>query len=141
MSTVEYVLGFAFSKNRETVVLMKKNRPEWQAGKLNGIGGKIEKGEFRYAAMNREFEEETGVKLVDTPWTYFCALTKKDEFIVHVFCLFDDIVLTAKTTEDEEVIIMPVDFNIIAKLGNPNVHSLIGLALDRDNKFIDIEYF
>ena len=38
----EYVVGFAFDKKRENVALIQKNRPPWQKGKLNGIGGHIE---------------------------------------------------------------------------------------------------
>ncbi len=40
-----YVLGFAFDEDYEWVALIKKNRPQWQAGKLNGVGGKIEPNE------------------------------------------------------------------------------------------------
>lgn len=38
----EYVLGFAFNRERTKIVLILKNRPDWQKGKYNGIGGKIE---------------------------------------------------------------------------------------------------
>ena len=54
-----YVLGFVFSLDASRVLLIWKNRPEWQKGKLNGIGGKIEEGELPIDAMKREFSEET----------------------------------------------------------------------------------
>lgn len=57
---VQYVLGFMFNEAESKVILIFKNRPAWQAGKLNGIGGKIEEGETPIQAMNREFAEETG---------------------------------------------------------------------------------
>lgn len=57
---VEYVLGFMFNLAESKVLLVWKNRPAWQAGKLNGVGGKIEEGETPIQAMNREFAEETG---------------------------------------------------------------------------------
>lgn len=57
---VEYVLGFMFNEDESKVLLVHKNRPTWQAGKLNGIGGKIEAGETPLQAMEREFMEETG---------------------------------------------------------------------------------
>ena len=57
---VEYVLGFMFNEAESKVLLVWKNRPAWQAGKLNGVGGKIEAGETPVQAMNREFAEETG---------------------------------------------------------------------------------
>jgi 8-oxo-dGTP diphosphatase len=41
----QYVLGFLFDPSQKDVVLIKKLKPEWQKGKLNGVGGKIEEGE------------------------------------------------------------------------------------------------
>jgi len=35
------VVGFCFTLNQQLVVLILKNKPEWQRGKLNGVGGKI----------------------------------------------------------------------------------------------------
>jgi hypothetical protein len=40
-AVVEYVVGFAFDTDGR-VALIRKNRPEWQAGRLNGIGGHVE---------------------------------------------------------------------------------------------------
>ena len=34
-----YACGFLFSDDRRHVVLIRKRRPAWQAGKLNGVGG------------------------------------------------------------------------------------------------------
>jgi len=53
----EYVLGFIFNKYNE-VLLMLRDKPSSQAGKLNGIGGHIEEGETPYEAMYRETWEE-----------------------------------------------------------------------------------
>lgn len=58
-----YVCGFLFSPDRSLVLLIRKHRPAWQAGKLNGIGGKIEPGETPRQAMAREFAEEAGVPI------------------------------------------------------------------------------
>ena len=38
----EYVCGFLFSPDRKKVLLIRKRRPAWQAGKLNGVGGKVD---------------------------------------------------------------------------------------------------
>lgn len=59
----EYVLGFAFSTSGLSVALVMKDRPEWMKGKFNGIGGKIDPGEEPSDAMEREFFEETGVRV------------------------------------------------------------------------------
>lgn len=58
----EYVVGFAFD-TRSRVALIRKNRPAWQAGRLNGIGGHVDPGETPDDAMSREFHEETGTRL------------------------------------------------------------------------------
>ena len=64
--TQRMVCGFAFSGSQ--VLLIWKQKPEWQKGCLNGIGGKIEEGESAAEAMVREFEEETGVKTAVKDW-------------------------------------------------------------------------
>ena len=60
-----FVVGFAITPTRE-FLLVKKLRPKWQAGHLNGIGGKIEEDETPIAAMRREASEEAG--LGHLPW-------------------------------------------------------------------------
>ena len=37
----EYVVGFMLSIDGEDVALIRKERPAWQKGRLNGIGGHI----------------------------------------------------------------------------------------------------
>lgn len=99
----EYVLGFCFNKAEDSVVLMCKNRPDWQAGSFNGIGGKIESGETRVEAMIREFEEETGVSTIPADWTE-CIEMSGIDWKVHIFkatnSMYHD---NAKTTTDEDV--------------------------------------
>jgi 8-oxo-dGTP diphosphatase len=53
-----YCCGFVFSYDQKQVLLMLKNKPDWQRGRYNGIGGKCEEGEPYYAAMAREQREE-----------------------------------------------------------------------------------
>lgn len=59
----DYVVGFLFD-GLGNVLLLQKNRPDWQKGKLNGIGGHVEEGESYDAAMAREFAEEAGLNPV-----------------------------------------------------------------------------
>lgn len=58
-----YCCGFLFDRARDHVWLLRKARPAWQAGRLNGIGGKIEPGETPQQAQSREFLEEAGVRI------------------------------------------------------------------------------
>lgn len=55
-----YVLAFIFSHDYRTVLLMKKQRPDWQKGHYNGVGGHIEKDETPFPAIRREIKEELG---------------------------------------------------------------------------------
>lgn len=69
---VHYVAGFHFNPLWRTVTLVRKNKPSWQAGKLNAVGGKIEPGESALAAMRREFKEEAGLLILD--WEHFATV-------------------------------------------------------------------
>lgn len=68
MEHQDYVLGFLVSTNFAQVALIGKLKPEFQKGRLNGIGGKIEPGEKPIDAMSREFWEETGVTIEPDKW-------------------------------------------------------------------------
>lgn len=63
-----YVCGFMFNSKETHVALVEKAKPDWQRGLLNGIGGKIERGETPLMAMVREFKEETEVKTSKGDW-------------------------------------------------------------------------
>jgi 8-oxo-dGTP pyrophosphatase MutT (NUDIX family) len=76
----EYVAGFQLSPSLESVLLIQKRKPLWQAGKLNGIGGHIEPGETSDHAMVREFTEETGLDYASAlNWVRFAALVAEDD--------------------------------------------------------------
>lgn len=70
---MKYVVGFLFDSKMRGVVLIQKTKPDWQKGKLNGVGGKVEEGETFLDAMVREFREEAGMEITD--WEPFCRLT------------------------------------------------------------------
>ena len=78
---IEYVAGFAFDGGE--VALVRKSRPHWQEGKLNGVGGKVEDGETPLNAMRREWEEEAG--FAHSEWTHFCTLTDLDGWKVYFY--------------------------------------------------------
>lgn len=70
-----FCLGFAFDiQNPSHVLLIRKNRPKWQAGLLNGVGGHVEPGETLLEAMVREFQEETGISTVFADWRKVATL-------------------------------------------------------------------
>lgn len=99
---IHYCLGFLFNFNgsHPQVVLIRKNRPAWQAGKLNGVGGKLEGTETPEQAMRREFFEEAGMDIID--WRPVSELVFFDA-VVHVFAAYrgDTINSSVKTMTDE----------------------------------------
>lgn len=96
-----YVAGFLFSPDEETVTLVRKARPRWQEGLLNGVGGKVEDGETPVEAMIREFREEAGVTI--PLWDHFCTLTGH-AFKVYFFRSASDLIRTVgRGSTDEPV--------------------------------------
>jgi 8-oxo-dGTP diphosphatase len=129
----QWVVGFLFRNNAE-VALVLKTHPDWQAGKLNGVGGKIEEGESRLAAMQREFLEEAGVMIKD--WREYACL-KVQNGDVYFFVALGDHPIQSMT--EEQVSWYPLD-----KLKNlpilENLNWLIPLALDPASKFTTTDY-
>lgn len=108
MKTNIYTVGFAFDETREHVVLIKKNRPTWQLGMYNGIGGGIELEEelIPWRTQTRKFEEETGVKT--SKWNYVGEFRLKSR-LLYVYTIKTNDIFNCKTTTDEEVEIFRVD--------------------------------
>lgn len=129
MRALKYVCGFLFSADRSRVLLIRKNRPAWQAGKLNGIGGKIEAfDESPLAAMRREFREEAGLDIAE--WQEILTLTGPD-WHTHFYYAFGDLshakAMTDESLETHEVASLPRDTI-------PNLHWIIPLMLDRERE-------
>lgn len=59
---MQYVIIFPRVVNYSSeILLVKKDRPDWQKGRLNLVGGKIEEGETPEQAALRELQEESGL--------------------------------------------------------------------------------
>ena len=100
---MRWVVGFLFKNGGTEVALVMKNRPEWQRGKLNGIGGHIEANETASEAVRREFFEEAGADVVG--WREYCVLRERGGD-VHFFVAHGERALVSKT--DEAVAWYPV---------------------------------
>jgi 8-oxo-dGTP diphosphatase len=133
----EYCLGFCFSKDKAKIVLILKNRPDFQRGKLNSVGGKLEINEFPHEAMVREFKEETGVQTNYEDWNYFASMDFENGRI-YCYTIIQD--LEVKTVTDEPV--GWFDLNALPDNYMPNLSWLIPLALDyyREEKDVYIDY-
>lgn len=129
------VVGFLFDTRRNHVALIRKARPAWQAGCLNGVGGKIEDLENADAAMVREFREETGVEIHN--WRMFATLVIPG---CRVYCYVAFGGFQAFRTDTDE----PVNWYDLDELETektiPNLRWLIPMALDRDEVVSGICY-
>lgn len=102
-----YVLGFMFTTNFRYVALIRKQKPDWQRGRLNGIGGRVEYDERPIDAMTREFAEETGVITANRDWRCFVDMVFPG-LEVHCYVAKGDVDKLRSTTE-ETVEIWAVD--------------------------------
>ena len=134
-SVHRYVVGFMFSADFEWVALIRKQKPLWQAGLLNGIGGKVEPGEEPFGAMTREFEEEAGLETERSLWTSFCSMggvndDGKDEFLVNFFACIGDLSLL-QSQEQEQIEIVDTDsITAVRRDCLENLPWLVALAVD-----------
>ena len=125
----QYVCGFAFSHDLERIALIEKQKPDWQKGFLNGIGGKIEDHETPKQAMQREFLEEAGVDFVF--WHPLCVITGSDWEVHFFYGLFQPTQFSEiKTVEQEKVLVINLKyFNQYKVL--QNLMWLVPMALHR----------
>jgi len=121
----QYVVGFAFDNNRERVALILKQRPNWQRGRLNGVGGKVEPGEKFLDAMVREFQEETGYVTKSEDWDHIHTLDASNSFI-RVYRIDLPTLNTLQSMTDEDIVVVRADdFNTLYKKGVPNILWLV----------------
>ena len=127
---MNYVAGFLFNDSKTHVALIKKERPEWQRGLLNGVGGKVEPtDDSPLVSIQREFFEEVGVMY--QYWRYFMIL-QGTGWKVFFFKAFNSAALNkVRPCTDEKPEIIKVSelhkFPVI-----PNLHWIIPMALEKD---------
>ena len=133
----EYVLGFMFDSRKDRVLLIEKQKPTWQRGKYNEIGGKVEEGETPLEAMVREFTEEVGYATAPSQWSHFASMKGHVGWRVECFMSYGQID-TAQQMESEVPGIFPT--SRIPYRAISNLHWLIPMALDEDNFIANIQY-
>lgn len=132
-----WVLGFIFDSNRtrtdQRVVLIKKNHPEQQVGKWNGVGGHIEPGERPEQAMRREALEETGIDIDD--WER-CLEVEGSDWDLFVFRAFRDLnIAVFQPSNNEPVMVVDVADSVIPVPTLHNARWFIPLLVDLDPVF------
>lgn len=98
---MKYVLGFLFHAKTGKVALIQKRRPAWMAGKLNGVGGRVEEGETFLAAMERECLEETGATVTNWRLRGIVHHGNVDAHVIRIYSATADVVI--RDTTDEHV--------------------------------------
>lgn len=107
MSKKQYVLGFIFDKTRRLVVMIKKNEKTWQAGMLNGVGGKVNPEDPTLNhAMAREANEECGLRQFPGRFIRAGTLEGDDYEVIVFYTVVDDIFKETTQGETDEGEIM-----------------------------------
>ena len=123
MTLKRYVVGFLFDRDFERLILIHKNRPQWQVGLWNGVGGKVDPGESYFDAMWREANEEIGV---DCAWTHYITLRYPEAEVAFFWANDSEAWCTAKAQTDE-----PIRQNWVSSwlAGAPSCHAGTHLQL------------
>lgn len=141
---ISYVAGFLFRQRWDgnlgvvdEVALIKKIKPEWQNGFLNGIGGKIEPGEVPLDAMIREFKEEAGEDIRN--WTEFAIMNcgGNREGVIHFFVARNS-GAQIQTMEKEEVSWFNIK-NLNLQKTVPNIRFLVPMAFNFNGTTFEIK--
>ena len=136
-----YVVALLIDPDRDAVLLIRKRRPAWQAGRLNGPGGKVEPGETVRAAVVRETREETRIDLPATRYDHLCDLVGDGPDVAFHIAFFRAFVphsdlhtaAAAAPPTDE-----PLEVHPAGMLPNdviPNLTWLIPLAAHRHDRY------
>lgn len=138
----QYVCGFRFNEKFDKVLLIRKSKPEWQRGLLNGIGGKLEDIDNSFIdAIEREYDEETGLGTFDE-WREFNVI-HNEIFEVHFFVSFGNDIMgfqDRKTDIGEGIIGLYDHPEVLADPTLiPNLTWLIPMSLDEDIRSADVE--
>lgn len=100
-----YVLGFVVNDDGQSILLLRKNRPKFLAGRLNGVGGKIEDRETEVEAMVRECLEECDVFIPPDEWFLMGEMGDRVNYLVHVFAANAPL-SQARQCTDEQLVTM-----------------------------------
>lgn len=125
---IKATLGFIFNKDLTEVLLITKNRPEWQKGAINGLGGKCEKGESMLDCVAREVWEESGLKIVTEDYKYVGELHWTEWEVAVFAAMYSGNKNDAKTLTDEPVVWYRVDN--LPKKCKTNLTWLIPLSIE-----------
>ncbi len=140
--TKRYTVGFLFSTDLSRVLLIHKLTPEWQKGRVNGIGGKYEGEETAHECIVREMREEAAVETTNDHWQHVGRLHGEDWSVDILAARHEGSEDDAQSLEEQQVewfSVAALPTNVIA-----NVHWIVPLCVDvlQNGKihFVDARY-
>jgi 8-oxo-dGTP diphosphatase len=121
-----YAVGFVMERSTTRVLLLRKLRPVFQRGLLNGVGGKVERDEHPDDAMAREWEEEIVAAQPESGWHGFATLKPNPCSVIHCY---------AAMTES-----LPIGEGILIDSGDETVIVHLSDILSRPNVLADLRW-
>lgn len=128
-TTQKYTVGIIFNNDYTKVLLVHKQRPEWQKGKVNFVGGKYEAGETAQECITRETEEETTLAIPPTQWTYIGTIHQSQGNVGILATQYNGNLADAAKNDHEEI--EWCDVNDLPHNAIRNLTWLIPLALEK----------
>lgn len=138
-----YTVGFIFTPNMEKVLLIHKTHPEWQKGKINGPGGKIEANETPHECIAREIREETNLTISPEQWTLVVDAGNEEWNVKFLGTIYPGNLNEIQSLTEEKV--EWVDVQRLPSNVITNLHWLIPLCKDalskKDVRHVKVDYF
>jgi 8-oxo-dGTP diphosphatase len=100
---IRSTLGFIFNTDLSKVLLIHKLSPEWQKGKVNGLGGKCEENETCYQCITREVQEETGLFIPSSQWKKVAEIHSSTWYVDVMTCIYSGKETDAKSMEKQTI--------------------------------------
>lgn len=141
------VVGFVFDEGFNNVLLIQKQKPDWQRGYFNGIGGKCKQDEPPRLAIARETYEETTMDIEPASWTHFVTLRtgskpepSPDVEVCFFFTVVERCVLTSAHSETKEQLLIILRSNLQHYKTLPNLQWMIPLAAKWNEGLLPYHY-
>ena len=100
----KYTIGIYFDQSMENVLLILKNRPEWQKGLYNFPGGHTENHESPRECIIREFNEECGIITSRDSWKYIGVINNEGDYRVDIYTSIQTPYHGSVKTKTDEVV-------------------------------------
>lgn len=135
---ITFVMGLPFTADGHELALIRKDKPAWMAGLLNGPGGHIEAGETPIEALLRELREECNIQEPVTSWREIARMSDSHA-LVHVFsCFSDGLKPTVRAMTREAVEWVEPTSPDLASRCVPGLARVIEHALQRPGAILDL---